>query len=335
MGGEPETHDGEPAKGHLPGGKIPPPSRAGTDVIASFEAGASPIHFFRLLCPSGMRIASLSGRVSDTKSMKREDSTRTRPGTAGNPYAAAAARTARANFLTGALLAAAAAAAGVSLPAAAMTDDGLQSPETIREAARRFALAQFGGAPPGMRIEIEAEDLDPRLRLPACPRPLETQLAPGSKLAARFTVGVRCRGASPWQLYVPMRARLIGTVVSVPRALPAGRVLGPDDLRVERRDLLAQPGMPLTDPSQAIGQRLRYALAAGTVLTPSMLTAPKSVRRGETVTILAEQGALRVRAQGVALADGAVGERIRVRNVLTKKVIQATVADEGLVRVPL
>ena len=94
-------------------------------------------------------------------------------------------------------------------------------------------------------------------------------------------------------------------------------------------------GSALTDPAQAIGKRLRYPVATGAALNAGLLDLPPLVKRGQTVTIVSTGQGLEVRATGEALADGTNGETIRVRNSLTKKIIQATVLEAGLVRVPM
>ncbi len=223
--------------------------------------------------------------------------------------------------------------AAILLPSPAARADETHSLEAIRAGVRDFVLAQYNGRRDDLEVEVGA--LDKRLRLPACPRRLEISLAPGTSLAGRTTVGVRCTGTVGWSLYVPVRVRRFGEVVIARRALARGQILGADDLALERRDLFALPGAPLTEPGQLLGQMVRQPLAAGTVLQSTMLTSRKLVRRGDAVTILVETGAVNVRASGIALADGATGERIRVRNVLTKKVIQATVVAAGLVRIEL
>jgi flagella basal body P-ring formation protein FlgA len=79
----------------------------------------------------------------------------------------------------------------------------------------------------------------------------------------------------------------------------------------------------------------RRALPQGAVLRAAMLEAAPLVRRGQQVTIQAEITGLSVKSAGEALADGSQGELVRVRNLLTNKVITAIVMAPGEVRVPL
>jgi flagella basal body P-ring formation protein FlgA len=59
------------------------------------------------------------------------------------------------------------------------------------------------------------------------------------------------------------------------------------------------------------------------------------VRRGQQVTLLARTGSIEIRAQGRALSDGGVSDRIRVQNVNSLKVVEGVIEDAGIVRVAL
>jgi flagella basal body P-ring formation protein FlgA len=55
--------------------------------------------------------------------------------------------------------------------------------------------------------------------------------------------------------------------------------------------------------------------------------------RGDVVRMVAESDVLRVAAKGMAKENGAVGERIRVMNLRSRKIIYAQVMDEQTVQV--
>ena len=219
-----------------------------------------------------------------------------------------------------------------ALPAGA-DDAAPQSAASIQKAAREFILTHaraYGGEP---LIEVSAPD--PRLRLARCDQPLIAELPPGSRPVGSTTVGVRCPGNSPWSIYVPVRVQIFANILVAARPLARGVPLTPTDVTVSRQDLAAVAGNALTDAAQAIGKRLRYPVATGAALNAGLLDLPPLVKRGQTVTIVSSGQGLEVRAAGEALADGTSGETIRVRNLLTKKIIQATVLETGLVRVSM
>jgi flagella basal body P-ring formation protein FlgA len=78
---------------------------------------------------------------------------------------------------------------------------------------------------------------------------------------------------------------------------------------------------------------LRQPVAEGAVILPGQLVQPRAVRRGQRVVIEAVRGAMQVNGSGEALADGMPGERIKVRNVGSGRVVEATVRPDGRVRV--
>jgi flagellar basal body P-ring formation protein FlgA len=208
-----------------------------------------------------------------------------------------------------------------------------QSLPAIEKVAREFMLKQahaYAGEP---QIEIGAPDA--RLRLARCNQPLIAELPPGSRAVGSTTVGVRCPGTSPWSIYIPVRVQIFANILVAAHPLARGVPLTLDDLTLSRQDLAMVPGSALTEVAQAVGKRLRYPVATGAALNAGLLDLPPLVKRGQNVTIISASQGLEVRATGEALNDGASGETVRVRNLLTKKIIQGTVQDTGLVRVSM
>ena len=80
---------------------------------------------------------------------------------------------------------------------------------------------------------------------------------------------------------------------------------------------------------------LRRPLAAGTPLTRQALAPPLVVRRGQQVVLLAETAGLQVRSSGTALADAARGERVRVKNSRSRRIVEGVAVDAATVRVDL
>jgi flagella basal body P-ring formation protein FlgA len=228
-------------------------------------------------------------------------------------------------------------AAGIAFalhPVSVLPDTGsLQSIESIRSAVSRFA--QDGIHIPNARIETEVGNIDPRLRLAGCAKPLAAFLPAGSRLPGNSTIGVRCETPLPWTVYVSVRVKVMAPVWVAARALGRGETLRNTDLQSQIHDLAGIQGSAITDLAQALGRQAAVPIAPGTILRSNLLRASRLVKRGEKVTILAKSGGIEVRMSGEALSDGAEGDSIQVRNVLTKKTIQATVTQEGHVQVRL
>lgn len=213
-----------------------------------------------------------------------------------------------------------------------------QSSESIYIAVKDFIAAQLPGQSSlteGSPAQIEVGALDSRLRLAECEIPLETFLPPGNQAVGNTSVGVRCQGARPWLLYLPVTVKAFGEAVVAARPLARDAHLAEGDVRLMAVDLAQLPADYLADPQQAVGMTLKRPLANGVALGLTMLQAPRVVRRNEHVTILAEVAGLEVRMEGQALADGASGQVIRVRNSLSKRVIEGTIIGPGIVKVPM
>lgn len=181
---------------------------------------------------------------------------------------------------------------------------------------------------------IETGRLDARFSK-ECPAGLEIFLPEGYRLQGKTTIGVRCPAPGTWTIYVPAQVHVYGDVVVLARPVARGVPIPGASLTVERRDLGALAAGALQDPAGAVGMLPRRALPQGAVLSAAMLQAAPLVRRGQQVTIQAEAAGLSVKSAGEALADGSQGELVRVRNLLTNKVITAIVMAPGEVRVPL
>jgi flagella basal body P-ring formation protein FlgA len=217
----------------------------------------------------------------------------------------------------------------VSLVAA----EPIQSRESIRESARQF-ISRLAEREYHSQPEVKIGRLDARLMLTACPEPLQTFLPPGGRTLGNTTVGVRCAGVKPWTLYVPAEVTIFRQVVVTNRPLARGTTLTTADLRLAKRNLGKLRAGYLTDMSQALGNNIKRSLPIHTPLTASVLEAPHLIQRGEQVTLVSESSKVRVRVIAKALMDGALGDRIRVRNISSKQIVEGVVVSPGTVKVP-
>ncbi len=177
-------------------------------------------------------------------------------------------------------------------------------------------------------FDVSVAPLDPRLRLPRCDRPLQAVPAHRPVRPGWLSVQVRCRGTHPWTIYVKAKVSVYRRVAVLTGDLPRGSLLRPAHVALQRRDLAALRRGYFVAVDEVVGRRLRRSLPQGYVLTPQVLTSDKIVHRGEAVVIRARIGPLDVRMGGHALADGSEGQKIRVRNDRSKRIV------EGIVRKP-
>jgi flagellar basal body P-ring formation protein FlgA len=206
--------------------------------------------------------------------------------------------------------------------------------ERILQTARTF-LAQGLTASPEVETRVEVGQLDSRLRLARCAEPPTAQWAPGAKTSGNTTVNVRCAAPVTWSIFVPVAIERHGDVLVVARELARAQVVGQADVQVEKRDLSQLTGGYLTDPGLVVGLTAKRRLMPGQVLTNAQVTPRRLVERGQEVMLYVAKPGLRVRMAGEALESGAEGERIRVRNRSSKRIVEGYIEPSGAVRVAL
>lgn len=203
----------------------------------------------------------------------------------------------------------------------------------IQAAAEAFVRSRL----PASRAKqfVSAAKLDPRLRVDRCEQPLQAFSQSETTLGGRVTVGVRCPAANPWTLYVPVSVEVEIPVLVLRRALARRARVAPIDVEPQTRRLPGTAANFIEDATSLQGHRLKRSLPAGTALTVEMLTPDVLVRRGQQVTLIAARGGIEIRAQGHAVTEGGVDDRVRVQNVTSLKIVEGVVESDTVVRVGL
>ena len=203
--------------------------------------------------------------------------------------------------------------------------------ENILHAAEVFLLANGHrfDAPP----EVARGDLDSRLRLPKCSQPIKAFEPANGLKGGKTIVGVQCPGSKPWKIYVPMYVRLPLEVVVASRPIHRGKNITLQDVKLARQDLAGLHRDYFQRVSDIVGLRAKRSIKTGTVITPPAVAANRLIKRGAEVTILSANPTLQVRVRGKAMGHGKRGDRIKVKNLNSGRVVSATVVDNGLVRV--
>jgi flagella basal body P-ring formation protein FlgA len=203
--------------------------------------------------------------------------------------------------------------------------DALLDKLTARSEDVSVALAESAPLPP-----LALGDKD-ELRLDAEPR--EPVSAPGR---VRVDVALRVNGERAGVVPLVVDVKVYQSVAVAARRIEAGEALGAENVRFERHALDAAGG-GLTAKDLAPGRKARRAIAAGQVVPAAAVEPladnPILVRQRDLVKVVARVGTLRVTALAEAEQDGRAGDRIRVRNVDSKKEIVGRVVSRGLVEV--
>ena len=215
--------------------------------------------------------------------------------------------------------------------AAAASVEQWQSNESLTAAAEDYIRDRIG--PKASKTAVKAGVLDSRHRLAHCGKKLEPFLRRGTEIRYRTIVGVRCTGAKPWKVYLPVEVVVTDTTYVASRTLPRGHRLTAEDLVAEERDVSRLPTGYIASPKQFLGARLKTQLIAGRLLTPAMLEADIAVRRGQMVTLTVSNSGIDIEMSGKALMDGALEQRIRVENTNSGRIVEGIVRSREHVEV--
>lgn len=116
-----------------------------------------------------------------------------------------------------------------------------------------------------------------------------------------------------------------GDVVAA-RNIRAGAIIAAEDV--------SAPDTPgaLRQAAGFIGLEAARSIYKGQIIAQADLRPPTLVARNAVVTMEFVQGPLTIETEGRALDQGGSGERIRVMNLLSKRIVTAVVIDAATVR---
>jgi len=215
---------------------------------------------------------------------------------------------------------------------AARAEPATVDARAIESLVEHSVLAQLREEPlarGAARVEVEAGALDTRLSMAACGQPIRVA-ADLSRQQARVNARVSCSAPSPWNLYVPVEIRVFRPVLVATRELRRGEAIGTDDVALEERNVLAAVGAPpLAQAADVVGLHARRTITPGTLLSAGLVELPVLVRRGDRLGVSARSGGITVQINGEALGTARLGERVRVRNLQSGRVIDAVVTGSG------
>ena len=206
--------------------------------------------------------------------------------------------------------------------------DTLQSLAAIESAVKGFVTQSIGAAGDS---EFTLGRLDPRLRLAACDAALKMRFSREPRGGGPNAVEVRCEGSRPWSLYVTVDVARFAQVVVSTRGLVRGAVITADDVVVARRRVDRTRLDYLNSATSAVGRVAARAIGPDQILGAANVAMPRLVKRGDEVTIASVGSTISVQVKGQALKDGALGDRVSVRNLNSKRVVEGVVNADGMV----
>lgn len=125
----------------------------------------------------------------------------------------------------------------------------------------------------------------------------------------------------------------LADVVVAVRAMERGMVLEKGDVALQKRDMATVPGRTCRNLEEVIGKRVRVGLRGNYPIRSDYLERLPLVKRGQLVTIIAENDKFRITSSGRVKGNGAEGDTVQVQSLNAQKDITAVVVDASTVRV--
>lgn len=212
----------------------------------------------------------------------------------------------------------------------------IQSLDALKNKIEQHILNELSPHGEG-HIKVFAEKIDSRLNLKACKDEHLAIFNPyQTSLLSSTTMGIQCKEEdNHWTLYVPVKITRFKTVYVAKYPMIKGYRVTADDIYPTELDVQQLKQGYFTEPHLIVGQVCKQNISGDNPFNPYNIELPKLVHRGEQITITAVSNALNISVDGVAMNDGILGETIKVKNLSSKKIIEAQITDEKKVKIML
>lgn len=162
--------------------------------------------------------------------------------------------------------------------------------------------------------------------MPACDSSLQVKWL--TNKGETRTVAVSCPQPS-WRLYTTALIKTETTVLIARTSIKAGSRITKASVATETVPSSRIIGQPIKPSLLADGIDADSAIQPGQVLSQANTTIPVAIRAGSHVRLVAKTAAgLMISTQGIALQNGAIGQRIEVENAESHKRLHARVVDQ-------
>jgi flagellar basal body P-ring formation protein FlgA len=217
-------------------------------------------------------------------------------------------------------------------PALAL-EAGFEKHDEIKQQAHRFLEANLGVIDKEYNIQIHT--IDPRLKLKKCPSPLQIHLTDTPIKPGRNTLNIRCVSTADWRIFMSSTITLYDNVLVANKPMRKGHLIQKDDIRLMKKEIDNLGSLYLSEPSQAVNLVLKRRLRKDDIINVNTLAQPILINRGDRVSIMASNDGFKISMKGIALKKGSMGDKITVKNIRTKKIIQAVVTNKNTVKVTI
>lgn len=153
------------------------------------------------------------------------------------------------------------------------------------------------------------------------------------RLAGNIYVPVRIdiSGKKYKVVEIGVKIRRFSKIVVVNKDLTRNHILDKSDITLALRETTFLPSDVIKNIDLVFNKKLTQNLRKDMVLCKRWIKIPPLVKRGQRVDILVQMKNVLIKTEGLVQEEGIVGELIKVRNISSKKIVQARIAGEKIV----
>jgi flagella basal body P-ring formation protein FlgA len=178
-------------------------------------------------------------------------------------------------------------------------------------------------------LNISTADIDERVNLPQCPSAMVYSASSDALQQSNIAVKAQCQ-QSNWYIYLMVNVMQMQPVVVISTAVSPGTILNEDNIELINKNSALLRRTTFSSVDDVLGARIKRRIRPGQPITPNNLC---FVCKGDTIIINASTGMMQVKATGVAMQDGNIGDTISVTNSRSQKQINAKIASTNEVTV--
>ncbi len=205
--------------------------------------------------------------------------------------------------------------------------------QEVREAVTAFVTNRTAGM--GWDVHLRRLIISGSLKLPDGVIDYEVVAPQKWEGWGQITITVLARQNNRLLSNIPVRIDVVAladAVVSL-RQIEQGRTIAPDDLTIQKYELSQSSHLAIRSLDEAVGKKARTTIRANQPVRTDQVEKIPLIKSGQLVTIIAENGVLKLSVSGKANSSGAEGDIIRVHNLSSLKEIPAKVINGSTVQI--
>ena len=158
-----------------------------------------------------------------------------------------------------------------------------------------------------------------------------------TKITPKLVLPIRAvkEGVELGRKVVYVKVEVYQEVVVAKNKIGKKQTVAAEDLKLAEREVSLLPARYFKDTEGIIGKMSKSFIPAGSVIMDWMVSDVPDIAKGEKIKIMVSAPNLVVSAQGYALQDGRIGDKIKVRREDSRSEFEAVVSAQGEVEVKL